>query len=289
MKKSLSHLPKLKRDELEMIVNKICQHLFPEQIILFGSYARGDWKDGPHKQGRGQMTIHKRSDYDILVITDDKATANDADLWHKIKDECAKLELSTYVRIIAHDIRFVNTKLAEGQYFFTDIYKEGVMLYDSSHFTLPPRKEISRAEQKRIAQEYFDEAFTSAKEFYDAFEYKFKKQQYKNAAFQLHQAVEHSYKAVLLVFTGKFPREHYLDILGGLAAHECDFAFADIFPIYTKQEKALFDLLDYAYIGARYDPKYKITRHQLEKLAGYVQKLHELTEKICKKKIESFV
>ena len=48
-------------------------------------------------------------------------------------------------------------------------------------------------------------------------------------------------------------------------------------------------LLDYAYIGARYDREYKITKHQLEQLAPRVKKLHEVTERICKKKIESFI
>ena len=51
----------------------------------------------------------------------------------------------------------------------------------------------------------------------------------------------------------------------------------------------LFELLDYAYIGARYDMHYKITKQQLEQLASCVKKLHEVTERICKEKIESFI
>ena len=57
----------------------------------------------------------------------------------------------------------------------------------------------------------------------------------------------------------------------------------------TDEQKKLFELLDYAYIGARYDINYKITKEQLEQLAPCVKKLHEVTEKICKEKIESFV
>ena len=75
MKKSLAHLPKLKQDELKLIVDKIDSIAEPEKIILFGSYARGDWKDGPHIQGKGRLTIHKKSDYDIFVITDDTGKA----------------------------------------------------------------------------------------------------------------------------------------------------------------------------------------------------------------------
>jgi predicted nucleotidyltransferase len=92
MKKSLAHLPQSKQDELKLIVNKIDELVNPEKILLFGSYARGDWKDGPHTQGKGRLTIHKKSDYDILVITEDTNTARDPDLWYKItKEKLAQL------------------------------------------------------------------------------------------------------------------------------------------------------------------------------------------------------
>jgi len=73
-----------------------------------------------------------------------------------------------------------------------------------------------------------------------------------------------------------------------LATHRRDAAFDDIFPDETEEEKMLFRLLDHAYIDARYNRHYKITKEQLGQLATWVQKLHEVTEKICKEKIESF-
>jgi len=58
-------------------------------------------------------------------------------------------------------------------------------------------------------------------------------------------------------------------------------------------KKSLAHLLqlkqDESVIGARYDRSYKITKEELEQLAPCVKKLHEVTEKICKEKIESFV
>lgn len=46
MKKSLNHLPKLKQQEIEKIVSVILQNCSDiEKIILFGSYARGDYKE----------------------------------------------------------------------------------------------------------------------------------------------------------------------------------------------------------------------------------------------------
>jgi len=184
--------------------------------------------------------------------------------------------------------RFINHKLAQGQYFFKEIYNDGILLYDNGD-ALATQQELTPEEQKRIAQDYFDDAFTTAKGFYDSFEHKFKKQDYKLAAFMLHQAAEHAYKAVLLVFTSQFPREHYLEILGNRAASMCDAAFGRVFPKGSPRNKYLFELLDYAYLGARYDPKYKITKGQLNQLAPRVQKLHEVTERVCKEKIDSFV
>ena len=55
-----------------------------------------------------------------------------------------------------------------------------------------------------------------------------------------------------------------------------------------EKQDELFELLDYAYIGARYDMHYKITKQQLEQLAPCVKKLHEVTEKLCREKINSF-
>ena len=45
MKTSLEHLPEIKRDELNLITRIICELAEPQMIILFGSYARGDYKD----------------------------------------------------------------------------------------------------------------------------------------------------------------------------------------------------------------------------------------------------
>ena len=115
-----------------------------------------------------------------------------------------------------------------------------------------------------------------------------KKREYKISAFQLHQSAEAAYKSILLVFTEYCPGEHFLCLLGEMAVVH-NVRIADIFPGDTQEHSQLFDLLDYAYIGARYDPKYNITKEQLEYLAARVKKLLELTEKICKEKIESFV
>jgi acetyl-CoA acetyltransferase len=60
-----------------------------------------------------------------------------------------------------------------------------------------------------------------------------------------------------------------------------------LLPRETEEEEELFELLDYAYIGARYDYRYKISKEQLDQLSPGVMKLHEVIERACKEKIES--
>ncbi|MHC4397037.1 MAG: nucleotidyltransferase domain-containing protein [Planctomycetota bacterium] len=52
MKKSLSHLPKHKQAELKLIT-RIIRKQFPSahMIILFGSYARGQWVEDTYTEG----------------------------------------------------------------------------------------------------------------------------------------------------------------------------------------------------------------------------------------------
>ncbi len=288
MKKSLAHLPQLKQDELELIammIRSLCEDV--HMVVLFGSYARGDWKDGPHEQGRGRLIIHKRSDYDILVLVAHEYTAQDLTLWDKVKEKLAQNDLSTHVRIIPRDFKFVNYKLTQGQYFFTEICEQGIILYDSGEVELSDRKKLDPAEEKQIAQETLDDVFHKAKYFYRQFEYAMNDSEYKHAAFNLHQATEFASKTVLLIFGSECPQEHHLDILGDLAADYCP-KLTGILPRKTDEQKKLFELLDYAYIGARYDINYKITKQQLEQLAPCVKKLHEVTERICVAKIKSF-
>lgn len=61
-----------------------------------------------------------------------------------------------------------------------------------------------------------------------------------------------------------------------------------VFPKNTPEEKRLFELLQRAYIDSRYNMNYKIEKGELAYLSERVQLLKELTERICKERIEQF-
>jgi HEPN domain-containing protein len=106
----------------------------------------------------------------------------------------------------------------------------------------------------------------------------------KGAAFQLHQAAESSYKALELVLTNYIPKGHLLGA-ADKRIREVLPDFEVIFPCETEADKDRFELFEYAYIGARYDKDFKISKEDLEYLSKRVKRLLELTEKLCKEKI----
>jgi uncharacterized protein len=289
MRKTIEHLPKLKQDELAKIIATIRQNCTDvEKIILFGSYARGDYKE-KKDLAENRKSGHV-SDYDILVVTRDAITALDTNLWHEIGEKCRNLKLSADPRILTHDIEELNNKLSVGQYFYSDIKEEGIVIFDAENFDFADRRNLSDEEIKKFRTEYFEHWFGRAEIFFKDFELKLKDQNLNPnllgiAAFYLHQSAEAAYKTILLVFTLYNPNEHFLAILGA----ECEQYFPELrnlFPRNTEEEKERFKLLEYAYIGGRYDPKYRISKDDLEILAGDVKRLLEITKKVCERKIK---
>jgi len=257
MKESLPHLSERKRHELARIVSTI-REMAPktEMIILFGSYARGNAVEDVTVSGH--TTYEYSSDFDILVIVKSQSLADQTDFWYDIEDKAGKLSIQTPVTLIAHDIKYVNAQLEKGQYFFSDIKKEGIILYDSKNCRLSEPKPLTPKQRLGQAKTDFNEYFHSANEFFIDFSNALNRGSYKHAAFYLHQAAENFYKTVLLVYTNYKPKTHKLDKLGKMAGqHDC--AFFKIFPLGTDEERRRFDLLKRAYVEARYNPKYVIT------------------------------
>lgn len=119
--------------ELANIVRAITEVFISEMIILFGSYARNEWVEDKYDD------IHYRyqSDFDVLVIMKTQSEFAEAKLERDIEDVIEKNEnIKTPVSVIMHDTDFVNRRLSKAQYFFTDIKKEGILLYNSGKFEL---------------------------------------------------------------------------------------------------------------------------------------------------------
>ncbi len=207
---------------------------------------------------------------------------------HEIQSLLAKeRSIKTPASIIVHDIEFVNKRLKKAQYFFTDIKREGIVLYDLQQYQLSESRELLPQERKRLAEEDFEYWFTSAKEFYGIASFCAKEKQYKKAVFLLHQATEQFYSTVLLVFTRYKPNTHDLEVLRKFA-NLLDNRLSKLFPLDSTENCHLFNLLSKAYVDARYKPSYQITQKELLTLSDRVKQLQDLTQLICNEKIKQF-
>jgi uncharacterized protein len=283
MRTDLNHLPEEKQRELGQIARVIGEMDGVEMVILYGSYARGDWKEAkdlPPNPRSGHP-----SDYDILVITREQPETG---FERVVREAINTPQLSTRANPIAHDIEDVNQQLGEGRYFFLDIKREGRMLYNTERFKLAEPHELTAQEKQVIAKADFENWYGQAKRFYRYHEVGYEEQDLKGAIFHLNQATESAYKAILLVFTSYCPHEHMLEWIGRDAAIFGPVLY-DIFPNDTKEHEEYFKLMNRAYIGARYQKDFIVHWHDLDYLAPRVKQLLEVTEAICLAHLESIV
>jgi HEPN domain-containing protein/predicted nucleotidyltransferase len=285
MKTSLSHLPNYKQQQILQIVEIIREVVAPEKIILFGSDATGTWVEDDYFEN--DIRYSYISDYDFLVVT-----KNSEEKEHVLNDKIvnrSKHLTKVAMNCIIHDIDYINEGLSFGQYFFVDIVKEGIQLYDTGKVKFAQTKELTVDEQTQVAQSYFDIWFTRGGEFLEATEFHLSKRHFNLAVFNLHQATECFYNTILLVFSGYKPKTHSLEKLRQYAKPYAKELML-VFPDHTdnKTESHLFDLLKRGYIDARYKNEYTITGEELSLLLDKVHKMKGLVDSICRRKIASF-
>ncbi|SMF61181.1 HEPN domain-containing protein [Allosphingosinicella indica] len=251
------------------------------KIILFGSYARGDWVEDP--VGR------YFSDYDLLVVVDREELTDVPEFWAKTEERLlAELAggttLRTPVSIVYHSLDDVNEKLALGRYFFIDILRDGTALFEEPGHPFAEPRPLSPAEALKETQDYFDEWFESARDFEESARDAIGRGKSKLAAFLLHQASERYYHCLFLVRTLYSPKTHNLNQLRQLA-EDIEPRLKQVWPRETKFERRCYELLREAYVKARYSRHYRISAEQLEWLSARVALLHQIVREACEARI----
>lgn len=295
MKLSIDHLPPVKRRELARVVEVIHEEFedalkggtadFKKRgrilkIILFGSYARGGWVDEPHTR-KGY-----RSDFDLLIVVNNRKLADFATYWNKAADRLMRLpEVKTPVSFIVHSRRDVNAALKEGQYFFVDIRRDGIVLYELDDEPLAQPSPLTPTDAYETAKGHFEQRFPAASEFYSTFGYALEQGWNKRAAFLLHQAVENIYACVLLTLTNYSPPSHNLKFLRALAEDQAE-QLADVWPRDQQRFIAWFNIINEAYVKARYSPHYEVTEEVLTWLSGRANELIDKVDAICRSQLQ---
>lgn len=301
MKTGLDHLPPKQQTELALIRSTLLEEFesarmgggggtqpwrrngHVQKIILFGSYARDDWVDEPDN---GYL-----SDYDLLVIVSHEKLTDIADYWWVAEDKILHDQrIGRTLNLIVHDLAEVNQALGRGEYFWTDIVRDGVALYEVPGHAFAVPHPMSADQAFRRARDTLGSRvkdinlrlITAEQQLASAADGQHVR---KWAAFLLHQAVETAYACFLLVHTFYFPRSHNIKFLRSLA-EDADKSLIAAWPRTERQDRRRFELLKRAYVEARYSDQYDISTEDLEAIADCVRTLRDLVETSCRKRIE---
>ncbi len=295
MKDRIDHLPHVKQHELRRVVEVLLEEFedalkegsadFKKRgrilkIVLFGSYARGTQVDEPHT-GKGY-----RSDFDLLIIVNNRKLADFETYWHKAEDRLMRMrDVQTPVNFIVHSLREVNSRIKEGRYFFTDIRREGIVLYELDAEPLAQPGALNPEDAYRVAKEYFHDRLPHASKFAKGAGFYCQESDFKEAAFLLHQAIEQAYSSFLLVTTNYSPASHNLKFLRRLSEGQRN-ELAKAWPQDQQRYKAWFNIVNEAYVKARYSPHFDITEEALRWLLQQTNLLIAEIEEICSQHLE---
>lgn len=299
MRSDVDHLPSVQQGELDR-VKQLLMGEFAEataranqpwkkngrilKVILFGSYARDDWVDEPENG--------YQSDYDLLIIVSHPDLTDVADYWYVAEDKILRdTAIARPVNIIVHTLQEVNQALSRGEYFWVDIARDGIVLYELPGSALATPQPLTAADAYEMAGKYLtewlpstDRALATAKEQalkgIDDLGWR------KEAAFSLHQATERAYICFLLVRTLYFPRSHNIKFLRSLA-EDSEARLIEAWPRATRIDRRRFELLKRAYVEARYSASYEIGNDDLDALAESIRTLRDMIEAVSLERIET--
>lgn len=291
MKKSIAYLPKNKQEDLRTIVELVLKELPScQMIILYGSYARNTYVDYDQRIEYGVPTYFM-SDYDILIVIRDRYNRFKVlSKLDKVKEHFYRHKdrsFYTSIQFITEGITALNRCIDKGLYFYTDIKKEGVMLYDSGQNKLARRRKLNYSEIEGLAKMYFKVHFGSAEEFLLGTKFYNEQSLYKKASFLLHQTCENLYNALILTYTLYTDKDHNLENLSS-AAKRYSLDISTPFPRDTEEEKRLFQLLVDAYIQSRYNVGFVVKKEDIEALIPKVELLRDIVRKCCEERIKEY-
>jgi uncharacterized protein len=298
MRSDVDHLPLVQQEELAR-VRQILMDEFAvataratqpwkkngqiRKILLFGSHARDDWVDAPE--------TGYTSDFDILIIVSHKDLTDVAEYWYVAEDKIQRDGgIVRPVNIIVHTLEEVNQGLTRGEYFWVDIARDGIALYELPGAELATPRPLTAADAYEMAARYYREMLPDIDRWLETVAFQLGKGVNdpgfrKLAAFNLHQAAETSYACFLLIHTHYVPRSHNLKFLRSLAEDKEPRLVAS-WPRATKLDRRRFELAKRAYVEARYSASYEIGSDDLQAITEAVLTLRNTVEAVSREWLE---
>lgn len=214
--------------------------------------------------------------YRFIIIIEDMAKR----FKQRVKEILAEL-LETSPNCTAHffTLHDIHKSTSEGNTFFINHCTRDTLFYYHSHYNenwLFHNVELTEIIQK--AKENFLKQEEKIQGFKDGAELFLKKKNYGQAAFMLHQTIEHGFLAAEYflmgkTFTGHLISDHQL-FLGNVMKE-----FGKIFPRETEADTNLLNKLNRSYCDSRYTLNYHIKKKQVLEIKRKAENLIEIVKK----------
>lgn len=226
-----------------------------------------------------------QSDFDLLIVVSHEKLTDIADYWYIGEDRILRdSDIERQVNIIVHDIDDVNKALKRGEYFWADIVRDGIALYELPNHPLVAAMPVSKADALQTAERYFKQWLEKIDHALMGVQFYMEKDVRNDAAFLLHQATERAYACYLLTKTFYFPRSHNIKFLRSLAEDK-EPELIEAWERSSKLSRRRFELLKRAYVEARYSANYDISIEDLDALYTSVKRLRDIVLQFCERRI----
>jgi HEPN domain-containing protein len=260
------------QQELQEIAKALTNHYQIEKIICFGALSTHLRNHTCFMEPENSL----KNTYYLLVMTTDTKRIE-----YAMQDFISNLFSGVF--IISHGLATIMEAVYRHDRFFEDVWINGLLVYTSDGFTMPPEFNTENITGSYLKdEEAFSRMYSMASGFMECAYECYEKEFYNNVAFLLHQAVEQACRGLIRLYTGYRADTHNIDRL--LFLCECfSTEPARLFKRHFKEEKRLFRVLAGSYTEARYKDNYQIIDHDADQLCTLVRAFLDLTLELSSK------
>jgi HEPN domain-containing protein len=212
----------------------------------------------------------------LLVLIGEEEKTPEHQVSNKIEDNCQYL---AHVHAIVHKANSAKDALNIGRRFWRAVMNKGFVLYQSNELVLPEHAEITKEVLLERAKFNWDRWGKQGSEFLKGAEFYSANNNFRLAAFLLHQSVESVLKAIIQAVIGYRVQMHNLSRLLRLTLLFADELKA-VFELNTVEGAQLYQLLQNAYSQSRYNSSFDPDGDSVSMLSKQVAKLNSVAERV---------
>ncbi|MGN8035650.1 HEPN domain-containing protein [Chitinophaga sp. 22321] len=240
---------------IQEILDTIIPITQPDMIFLVGQFP--DFFNG------------NRPSYDLLLVL--------PEIKKRITDQYRNSIKESFLGLSPANVTFITTDglkaaINQGQIFLSRNCNSKSLVYATSpHLPIPRvNADIKFSDIRESAAEIFKAGGENVRMFLSAAKELIAKQNYKMAAFMLHQVVEHTLRPAILSILDQKKQTHNLLVLTMLSRLFLPESVAAL-KLDQEEHRSLFELLNNAYVEARYKSDYDISEKSVSELLGMVE------------------